>query len=97
MKIYAEDYNAAGRRYECTEQYMLENQGTETDPRTILVRDEEEKDYFEGLRFMLGHRLIVTTKLPAITNLLEDKVFYTFDTHETVIKGDHFVYRKWKS
>lgn len=94
MQLYVEQNN---RRFPCNEEHMLKNQGSELCPRTLVVKDQEEKDFWEGMRLMTNHRLIVTTFLDDLTEIIEDVIFFTFTQEETVRRGTGWVYRKFKS
>ena len=94
MQLYVKQEN---KRFPTDEDYMLKNQGSELVPRTLVVKDEEEMDFWEGMRLMTNHRLIVTTFLDDITEILDDQIFFTFTQEETVRRDTGWVYRKWKS
>lgn len=85
------------KRFPCTLEYMLANQGKKEDPFTLLVKDAEEVDLWNGMRFVTGHQLKVVTFLDPETDLLDDRIYYTFGEEETVRKGTGWIYRKFKS
>lgn len=94
MQLYVEQKN---KRFPIDEDYMLKNQGSELAPRTLVVKDEEEKEFWEGMRLITNHRLIVTTFLDDITEVLDDQIFFTFTQEETVRRSTGWIYRKFKS
>lgn len=87
------------RRFPCTLEYMLQFQGTDLEPFTLVVRDEEEADYWNGMRFVTGHKLVISTIFSDIVNVLDPKTYFTFPEEETVYDGvnDCWRFRKYKS
>lgn len=85
------------RRYPCDLDFMLKWQGPEGERYPLVVRDEEEADYWNGLRFITGHQLDICTVLDDVTHLLSDKVYFTFPLEESVKNGSNTRYRKFKS
>lgn len=81
----------------CTLDHMLAHQGKEDNPFTLVVRDEEETDYWNGMRFVTGHHLKISTILDDGTDLLDDRVYLTFGPEEAVRRGTDWIYRKFKS
>lgn len=85
------------RRFPCTVEYMLQHQGSDHDPYTLVVKDEDEADYWNGMRFVTGHKLIVSTCMDEGTEIFDPKVYFTFSEEETVRRGNAWVYRALKS
>lgn len=85
------------RRYPCDLDYMLKWQGPEGERYSLIVRDEEEAEYWNGMRFITAHQLVISTVLDDITHLLADKVYFTFPLEESVKQGSNTRYRKFKS
>lgn len=97
-KIYVRE-SGSSQHFPCTEDHMFQFQGSKTDPYTLVVKDQEELEFYEGLRLVTGHHLTVTTLLPYIDFLMDDKIYFTFPTEEIVRSPnkDGWMYRKWKS
>lgn len=97
-KIYFRGVNSS-KHFPCSEDYMFQNQGSKDDPCSLIVKDEEELEFYQGLRLLTGHRLLVTTVLSATNSLLDDVVYFTFPTEELVrsVSKDGWIYRKFKS
>lgn len=87
------------RRFPCSMDYMLAHQGTDYDPFSLIVRDEDEADFWNGLRFVTGHKLIVTIIMDEGVEVFDSKVYFTFSEEETVYDGNNkcWRYRKLKS
>lgn len=83
--------------FPCTVEHMLANQGHKDNPHLLVVRDEEEADYWNGMKFVTGHHLKISTFLDDGTALLDDRVYLTFSKEETVRRSTGWVYRKFKS
>ena len=93
-QIYVQE---GSKRFPCTLEYMLARQGHKDDPFTLVVKDEEEADYWNGMRFVTGHQLKISTYLDSETELLDDLIYFTFGEEETVRRDTGWVYRKFKS
>lgn len=85
------------RTYPCNIEFMLQFQGPENDRHLLIVRDEDEADYWNGMRFITGHQLVISTVLDDVTHLLADKVYFTFPREEAVQHMGQTRYRRFKS
>lgn len=85
------------RTYPCDLDFMLRYQGPEGERYSLIVRNEEEADFWNGMRLITSHQLVISTVLDDVTHLLADKVYFTFSREESVHHMGETRYRKFKS